>query len=58
MPAAKKSTGNRQGLAGSDRPRPKSHRLVGSVGTNEQVTVILIIRRKPGGPPLPDLNYW
>jgi hypothetical protein len=58
MPAAKKRAGNPHSLAGSDRPRPGSHRLIGSLGADEQVTFILVIRRKPGSPPLPDMNYW
>lgn len=45
-------------LAGSQRPRPETHRLVGPLGADEKVAVTLVIRRKPGSPSLPDLNYW
>jgi kumamolisin len=49
---------NRRQLTGSERPRPQSHRLIGPVDANERVAATLVIRRKPGSPPLPDLNYW
>ena len=45
-------------LAGSERPRPASHRLVGPVDADEVIGVTLILRPRPGSPPLPGLDDW
>ena len=45
-------------LAGSERPRPASHKLIGPADPSEQLAVTLVIRRKAGATELPDLNYW
>ena len=52
------NSAQRHNLAGSERPRPETHKLIGPVDADEQVAVTLVIRRKPGSPPLPDLDYW
>src|SRR5208283_2731841 len=45
-------------LAGSEHPpHPKTKRL-GPADTAEIATVQLIVRRRPGGPPLKDLEYF
>jgi kumamolisin len=41
-------------LAGSERPRPASHRHLGALHPEEAVAFTLLMRRKPGSPPLPD----
>jgi subtilase family serine protease len=45
-------------LAGSERPRPATHRLVGPVDPGEVIGITLVIRARPGSPPLPDLAHW
>jgi hypothetical protein len=45
-------------LAGSQRPRPSTHVLVGPADATQQATATLVVRRKPGAPELPDMNYW
>jgi hypothetical protein len=45
-------------LRGSERPRPDSHTPGGPVDPGEKVAVTLLLRRKPGAPPLPDLAHW
>src|SRR5215470_12435545 len=45
-------------LAGSERPRPTTHTLVAPVGANEELGIKLVVRPRPGSPPLPDLDYW
>ena len=52
------NSAQRHNLAGSERPRPETHKLIGPVDAGEQVAVTLVIRRKPGSPALPDLDYW
>ena len=43
-------------LDGSARPRPDTHRLVGPVEPDKVIGVTLILRPRPGSPPLPDLS--
>jgi hypothetical protein len=43
-------------LDGSERPRPDTHRLVGPVQADEIIGVSLILRPRPGSPPLPGLD--
>jgi hypothetical protein len=45
-------------LAGSERPRAASHRLVGPVEAGDVIGVTLVVRPQPGSPALPDLEYW
>ena len=45
-------------LPGSERPRPASHGHVRPLADNESVDFTLIVRRKPGAPPLPDMDHW
>jgi kumamolisin len=42
-------------VVGSERPVPSDARLVGPADTNERLTVSVEVRRRPDGPPLPDL---
>lgn len=45
-------------LRGSERrPRPGA-RLLGPADPAERLTVMVRMRRRPGGPPLPDHAYW
>ncbi len=47
-----------QPLVGSEHPpHPKTKRLE-ATGADEMVTIQLIVRRRPGGPPLKDLDYF
>ncbi len=45
-------------LLGSERPPAREARLIEAVPPNELISVTLIIRPRPGSPPLPDLAYW
>ncbi len=54
---AKASKGH-QPLAGSERPRHSSHKLIGPADAAELIGVTLVIRPRPGSPPLPDLEHW
>jgi Pro-kumamolisin, activation domain len=48
----------RKVLAGSERPRPDTHRLVGPLDKAEVIGVTVIIRARPGSPPLRDFEDW
>src|ERR1700722_7188022 len=43
-------------LDGSDRPRPGAHRLAGPVEADRVIGVTLMLRPRPGSPPLPGLD--
>ena len=45
-------------LAGSERPSKPATRQLKEASAAEIVTVQLTVRRRPGGPPLKDLNYF
>jgi hypothetical protein len=45
-------------LAGSTRPRSSGAKLLGPLGSDEIVSATLVLRHKPGSPPLPDQEYW
>jgi len=45
-------------LGGSERPRHPQARLIGPLGPNELVAVTLVVRPRPGSPPMPDLAHW
>jgi len=45
-------------LTGSEPPRPANHTFIGSVDPSEIVDVTLLLRSRPDGPPLPDLEHW
>jgi|GEM_PF-3562402 hypothetical protein len=45
-------------LAGSTRPRSSGAKLLGPLGSEEIVSATLVLRHKPGSPPLPDQEYW
>lgn len=45
-------------LKGSERPRVAGSKLVGPLDPNELVSVILLLRPRPGSPPLPDFADW
>src|SRR5262249_58616905 len=47
-----------QRLSGSERPRSSASRYHGPVDLTEQVSATLVVRRKPGSPPLPDHQHW
>jgi len=54
MPDSTKSTP----LRGSQRPRPDSHKLLGPADPDKVIGVTVIVRPRPGSPPLPDLTQW
>jgi hypothetical protein len=45
-------------LKGSERPRPKSHKLVGPVDADKLIGITVMVRPRPGSPPMPDLTKW
>jgi hypothetical protein len=45
-------------IPGSERPRSESSRLLGPLESTEPVSVTFVLRSRPDGPPLPDLEYW
>jgi hypothetical protein len=45
-------------LAGSARPRPNSHKLVGPLAPATIIGVTLVIRPRPGAPAMPSLADW
>jgi kumamolisin len=47
-----------QRVEGSERRLGRSSRLVGKADPNETVTITIMVRRRPDGPPLPDHEYW
>jgi Pro-kumamolisin, activation domain len=44
-------------LPGSERPRAADTKLIGPLDPNERLSVTLLVRSRPGAPPLPDLAY-
>ena len=52
------TTSEKHRLAGSERPRPKSSKLIGPADPGAQIGVLLLIRPPPDSLPLPDLEYW
>ena len=57
MRAVAGSNPGRQPLAGSERPRPKSHKRLGVGAPGAPMAVTLIIRRRPGAKALPGLDH-
>jgi kumamolisin len=47
-----------QRLEGAGRPRAAGAKLLGPLNADEQVGVTLLLRDKPGSPPLPDYEHW
>ncbi len=45
-------------LAGSERPRPPTHKRVGPARPEDLIGVTLLLRARPGSPPLPTLDDW
>jgi hypothetical protein len=58
MPGKRGIPVNRQPLAGSERPPHPQAKHLGPADANEVAQVQLIVRRRPGGPPLKDLDYF
>ena len=52
------SQSNLHPIPGSERPRSESSRLLGPLESTEPVSVTFVLRSRPDGPPLPDLEYW
>ena len=52
------SGGQRARLAGSERPRPASHKPLGPMDADERLGVTIVVRPAPGSPPLPRLEDW
>ncbi|HEY1763599.1 MAG TPA: S53 family serine peptidase [Opitutaceae bacterium] len=46
------------GLAGSERPRPDSHKFIGPSDPNKWIGVTVVVRPRPGSKPLPTLEDW
>ncbi len=49
---------NYRALPGSERRAARSARRVGPADPNEKLSVTICVRRRPDGPPMPDLAYW
>jgi kumamolisin len=49
---------NYQPLAGSERRRGRYTIPAGLPDSNETVSITLMVRRRPDGPPMPDHDYW
>ena len=50
---------HRRPLAGSNRPRSVAHKLLGAGRPGRRSSeVSLVVRARPGSPPLPDLAHW
>jgi kumamolisin len=45
-------------LLGSGRPRPEYHNHIGPADPEQVIGITIIVRHRPGSPPLPDLEYW
>jgi hypothetical protein len=45
-------------LKGSERPKSKHSRLINPLADHEELSVTFVLRTRPDGPPLPDLEYW
>ena len=45
-------------LSGSERPRPNHHQHIGPADPDTPIAITIVVRRRPGSPPLPDLEYW
>jgi hypothetical protein len=45
-------------LAGSERPHLSGTERVGRADSAEEITVIISLRQRPDGPPLPDMEHW
>jgi hypothetical protein len=45
-------------LPGSERHRPAPHRYVGPADPDKLIGVTVVVRPRPGSPPLPDLQQW
>jgi hypothetical protein len=45
-------------LPGSEWPRPATHRCVGPADPDKLIGVTVVVRPRPGSPPLPDLAQW
>jgi kumamolisin len=45
-------------LAGSERPRPSGHKPIGPADAAELIGITLVVRPRPGSPPLPTLEHW
>ena len=48
----------RHPIKGSERPRSEGSRLIGPLGGDEQLSITFLLRSRPDGPALPDLEYW
>ena len=45
-------------VGGSERSPRKGATLVGPADPNEPLSLSIRVRRKPGSPPVPDMEYW
>lgn len=45
-------------LPGSERPQIAGSTLIGPVEGPERIQVTVLLRKRPGSPPLPDLEHW
>ena len=45
-------------VPGSERLRPPSHRRIGAADAAARIGVTIVVRPRPGSPPLPDLAHW
>jgi len=47
-----------QRIEGSERRIAPGARLIGPADPNETVSVTIIVRRRPDGSPMPEMDYW
>jgi len=64
MPKSPKTPKNKQTpdgykpLQGSERPRPAGHKLLGPAHPEKLIGITVMVRPRPGSPPLPSLEQW
>jgi hypothetical protein len=57
-PASANVPKGHQRLQGAERPRAAGAKALGPLNADEQVGFTLLLRDKPGSPPLPDFEHW
>jgi hypothetical protein len=50
--------GKSDALAGSERPRPDTHKLIGAVDPGQRIGVTVVVRHRPGAQGPPELDDW
>jgi Pro-kumamolisin, activation domain len=50
--------GKSHALAGSERPRPDTHKLIGALDPGQRIGVTVVVRHRPGAQGPPELDDW